>query len=335
MRRLLLWLTLLLGCAWGSVARAADTCTVSMTNIDFGTVSPISGTDYVAQATGTFSCLFSSLNLGQLLTPNAQVCISLGLGTNSTSALPRKLGNGSKRIEYNVYVDSSYTTAKIWGGAGVTGAPATFGLILSAGLLAPPGTYSTTFTVYAKIPAGTALAAVPTVANANTVYTSSFAGQGTYTYTTYGLVNLQGCSASSGSFGFTVNATAVNDCTITASPMAFANASILTGNLRSTSTLSVRCVNNNAYQIALNGGSVAANVANRQMKNSLTTDKVSYLLSSALDGPLWGDGTAGTSMVTGTGTGASVPLTIYGRVPAQVSPRPGDYKDTVTATIYF
>ncbi len=40
-------------------------------------------------------------------------------------------------------------------------------------------------------------------------------------------------------------------------------------------------------------------------------------------------------MVTGTGTGASVPLTIYGRVPAQAAPRPGDYKDTVTATIYF
>ena len=183
MRRLLLWLTLLLGCAWGGTAQA-DTCSVSMTNFDFGAVSPISGTDYLAQATGTFSCVFSSLNLGQLLTPNAQVCISLGLGTNSTSALPRKLGNGSNRMEYNVYVDSSYATAKIWGGAGVTGAPSTLGMTLSAGLLAPPGTYSTTFTVYAKIPAGAALAAVPTVGNANTVYTSSFAGQGTYTYTT-------------------------------------------------------------------------------------------------------------------------------------------------------
>ncbi|KAB8063856.1 Csu type fimbrial protein [Janthinobacterium violaceinigrum] len=333
MRRLLLWLIVLLGCASG--AARADTCSVSMTNIDFGNISPISGTDYVAQATGTFSCVFSSLNLGQLLTPNAQVCISLGLGTNSTSALPRKLGNGSNRMEYNVYVDGSYAPAKIWGGAGVTGAPSTFGMILSAGLLAPPGTYSMNFTVYAKIPAGAALAAVPTVANANTVYTSSFAGLGTYTYTTYGLVNLFGCTVNSGSFGFTVNATAINDCTITATPMAFANASILTGNLRSTSTLSVRCVNSNAYQIALNGGSVAGNVANRQMKNTVTTDKVSYLLSATLDGAPWGDGTAGTSMVTGTGTGSSVPVTVYGLVPAQSAPSPGDYKDTVTATIYF
>ena len=55
--------------------------------------------------------------------------------------------------------------------------------------------------------------------------------------------------------------------------------------------------------VALNGGSVAGNVANRQMKNTVTTDKVSYLLSATLDGAPWGDGTAGTSMVTGTGTG--------------------------------
>lgn len=335
MRRVLTWLVVVLGCAWGGAVQAADTCTVSMTNIDFGSVSPISGTDYVAQATGTLSCQFFSLNLGQLLTPNAQACISLGLGSNSTSALPRNLGNGSHRMEYNVYVDSSYATAKIWGGTGVTGAPSTFTIFLSAGLLAPAGTYSTTFTVYAKIPAGASLAAVPTVANANTVYTSSFAGVGTFTYTTYGLINLFGCTVNSGSFGFTVNATAVNNCTITASPMAFADTSILTGNLRSTSTLSVRCVNNNAYQIALSGGSVGANVANRQMKNTVTTDLLSYRLSATLDGPLWGDGTAGTSMVTGTGTGASVPVTVYGRVPAQVTPRPGSYKDTVTATIYF
>ena len=333
MRRLLLCLIVLLGCASG--AARADTCSVSMTNINFGNISPISGTDYTAQATGTFSCVFSSLNLGQLLTPNAQVCISLGLGTNSPSALPRKLGNGSNRMDYNVYVDGTYAPAKIWGGASVTGAPSTFAMTLSAGLLAPPGTYSMNFTVYAKIPAGTSLAAVPTVANANTVYTSSFAGAGTYTYTTYGLINLAGCTVNSGSFGFTVNATAINDCTIGVTPMAFANASILTGNLRSTSTVSVRCVNNNAYQIALNGGVVAASVTGRQMKNTLTTDKVNYLLSATLDGPVWGDGTAGTSMVTGTGTGASVPLTIFGRVPAQTSPRPGDYKDTVTATIYF
>nr|WP_314632845.1 spore coat U domain-containing protein [uncultured Janthinobacterium sp.] len=333
MRRLLLCLIILLGCASG--AARADTCSVTMTNIDFGNISPISGSDYTAQATGTFSCLFSSLNLGQLLTPNAQVCISLGVDGNALTATPRKLANGTNRMEYNVYVDGTYAPAKIWGGAAVVGAPSTFALTLSAGLLAPPGTYSMNFTVYAKIPAGTALAAVPTVANANTVYNASFAGLGTYTYTTYGLVNLFGCTVNSGSFGFTVKATAVNDCTITATPMAFANASILTGNLRSTSTLSVRCVNNNAYQIALNGGVVAASVAGRQMKNTATPEKIGYRLSATLDGPLWGDGTAGTNMVTGTGTGASAPVTIFGQVPAQASPSPGDYKDTVTATIYF
>jgi len=40
-------------------------------------------------------------------------------------------------------------------------------------------------------------------------------------------------------------------------------------------------------------------------------------------------------MVTGTGTGAVQSVPIFGSVPKQTTPSPGDYKDTVTATIYF
>jgi spore coat protein U-like protein len=40
-------------------------------------------------------------------------------------------------------------------------------------------------------------------------------------------------------------------------------------------------------------------------------------------------------MVTGTGSGAPQNLPLYGRVPRQPTPSPGDYKDTVTATVYF
>lgn len=334
MRRLLLLLVVMLACAWGGSARAADTCAVTFTNVDFGNVSPISTSDYTATATGTLTCQFFSLNLGQLLTPNAVACVSVGLGTNSTSALPRNLGNGANRMEYNLYVDNSYAPSKIWGGASISGAASVFNVAVSAGLLGA-GTYSTNFTVYAKIPAGTTLPAVPVVGNNNnTIYTSSLVA--TYTYNTYGLINLFGCSVYSGSTSFNVNATAINNCTITTTPMAFVSTSILTGNLRSTSSLSVRCVNGSAYQIALNGGTVAGNVAGRKMKNAVTGELIGYRLSAVLDGAtLWGDGNAGTSMVTGTGTGAIVPLTVYGLVPAQASPTPGDYKDTVTATIYF
>ncbi|WZB69364.1 spore coat protein U domain-containing protein [Achromobacter xylosoxidans] len=38
---------------------------------------------------------------------------------------------------------------------------------------------------------------------------------------------------------------------------------------------------------------------------------------------------------TGLGSGTVQNHTVYGRVPAQTTPRPGSYSDTVTATITF
>ena len=49
----------------------------------------------------------------------------------------------------------------------------------------------------------------------------------------------------------------------------------------------------------------------------------------------WGDGTAGSMTYDATGTGFTQTVPIYGRVPGQRTPTPGDYTDKVTATIYF
>lgn len=334
MGRALACLLLVLGCAWGDAAQAqGNTCTVAISDASFGLVSPISGTDYTLTGSGTLTCVFAPLS--PLLTGYVSACLNLAAGTNSASADARMLGNGTLRMPYNLYVASSYAPSSIWGGPGVVGAPSSLPLSISMGLLSLGGTATRNFNFYGKIPAGTALAAVATVGNANTDYSSSFTGAGTLTYTFTSVAPPTNCTASSASFGFSVKATAVNNCTITATPMAFANATILSGAVRSTSTLTVRCVNNNAYRIALSGGTINNNVAARQMKNTVTAGRVAYRLSASLDGPLWGDGTAGTAVVEGVGTGNSVPVTIYGRVPAQTTPEPGDYKDTVTATIYF
>jgi len=79
---------------------------------------------------------------------------------------------------------------------------------------------------------------------------------------------------------------------------------------------------------------VAANVAARKMK-SADGSLVAYRLSTTLDGPLWGDGSAGTAVWSGVGTGATVSVPMYGMVPVQSTPAPGDYRDTVTATVLF
>lgn len=58
-------------------------------------------------------------------------------------------------------------------------------------------------------------------------------------------------------------------------------------------------------------------------------------MSAAQDGPAWGDGNNGTATFDGTGTGSVQQVAVYGLVPGQATPPPGDDADRVTATVYF
>jgi spore coat protein U-like protein len=318
----------------------ADSCTGTLADVSFGVVSPISVTSPTTSSVGSVSCTWSLLSPTfpyVLLFPNVLVCVNAGLGTNSPSSTPRTMAasGSSTLIQYNLYRDATYAPASIWGAPSLTSTPTPISFTMTAPSILVGGTISQPFTVYAKIPSGSALASVQTVSNADTIYSSSFSGAATLTYAFYNLVVPACTTGASSAFAFTVNATATNNCTIGTTPLSFAPSGTLTAAVRGTSTLTVQCVNNDAFQIALNGGSTANNVAARQMKNTGTTEKVNYQLSATLDGPLWGDGTAGTTMYAGTGNGAAQTVTVYGRVPAQGTPSPGSYKDTVTATIYF
>lgn len=338
MRCLWLLLACLLAGACGSAR--ADGCTATLADVNFGIVSPISATSPTTSSVGSVTCTWALLSPTPpyiLLFPNVQVCVNAALGTNSTSSTPRTLAasGSSSQVQYNLYRDATYAAASIWGAPTLTSTPTPFSFTMTSPNLLIGGTLTQAFTVYAKIPSGSSLAAVQTVANADTVYTSSFTGAATVTYAYYNLV-APGCAAgASASFGFNVNATATNNCTIGTTPMSFGTNGTLSSVVRGTSTLTVQCVNNDAYQIALNGGSTANSVTARQMKNTGTAEKVSYRLSATLDGPLWGDGTGSTTMYAGTGNGAAQTVTVYGQVPVQGTPSPGSYKDTVTATIYF
>jgi spore coat protein U-like protein len=337
MRRMFFALLALMLFSAAGAARA-DGCSVTMSDVNFVSVSPISSSNFYANGTGSVTCTWALLSATPpfiLLFPNVQVCINAGLGSNSTSSTPRDLGNGSNLLDYNLYRDSSYAAASIWGGPSLAATPTPISFTMTAPNLLTGGTLTTPFTVYGRIVAGAALTGVKTVGNSDTVYSSNFSGAATITYAYYNLI-APGCTTgSSSSFGFQATATVINNCTISTTPIAFGSNGVLTAALRKTGTLSVQCVNNNAYQIALNGGTVAGSVAGRQMKNSATNEKVSYRVSATLDGPLWGDGSGGTTLYSGTGNGAVQTVTMYGMVPVQGTPTPGDYKDTVTATIYF
>ncbi len=102
---------------------------------------------------------------------------------------------------------------------------------------------------------------------------------------------------------------------------------MLSGARTATGTLTVACTNNDAWSIALSaGGGSGTTLTDRIMTRTGGSEKVHYQLyqNAAMTTP-WGDGTAGTSTVAGTGTGLKQSITVYARVPQQT---------TLTASTY-
>ncbi|MFM0396519.1 Csu type fimbrial protein [Paraburkholderia phytofirmans] len=318
MKRLLLLLAL---CALlGIVPRhaSAQTCTASPSALSFGNVSPINLSAVAATGSVTVQCTWPAVTL----TPSVQVCLNMG-GTT-----PRYLSAGSNQLQYDLYQDAAHSLA--WGSTTLGTTP------ISLTLQKPVSgtTASATVNFYGQIAANQPT--VPTTGNSSTNYSQTLS-QTSLTYAFYLLLGPT-CAAlttSGGSFGFAVNATVVNNCLISATNIAFTSTGVLSSALNATGAITARCTNGDAYRIALSSGS-SGNVAARQMQRLGGGGTVTYqLYTDSGHTSAWGDGTAGTTMSTGTGSGNAVSINVYGRVPAQSTPMPGSYSDTITATITF
>lgn len=318
MRRLVLLLAL---CALLGVLpqrASAQTCTASPSALSFGNVSPIGLSAVAATGTVSISCTWPAITL----TPSVQVCLNMG-GTT-----PRALTIGANQLQYNLYQDAALSLP--WGSTTLGTTP------ISVTLNKPVtgNTATTSVNFYGQITANQPT--VPTTGNASTTYSQTLS----QTSLTYGffLLLAPGCAAlttSAGSFGFTASATVVNNCLISATNVAFTSTGVLSSALNASGAITARCTNGDAYQIALSSG-LSGSVAARQMQRAGGGGAVNYqLYTDAAHTSAWGDGTAGTTMATGTGSGNAVSITVYGRVPAQTTPMPGNYSDTITATISF
>ncbi|CAE6728596.1 Csu type fimbrial protein [Paraburkholderia aspalathi] len=318
MRRLVLLLAL---CALLGVLpqrASAQTCTASPSALSFGNVSPIGLSAVAAAGTVSISCTWPAVTL----TPSVQVCLNMG-GTT-----PRALTIGANQLQYNLYQDAALSLP--WGSTTLGTTP------ISVTLNKPVtgNTATTSVNFYGQITANQPT--VPTTGNASTTYSQTLS----QTSLTYGffLLLAPGCAAlttSAGSFGFTASATVVNNCLISATNVAFTSTGVLSSALNASGAITARCTNGDAYQIALSSG-LSGSVAARQMQRAGGGGAVNYqLYTDAAHTSAWGDGTAGTTMATGTGSGNAVSITVYGRVPAQTTPMPGNYSDTITATISF
>lgn len=112
-----------------------------------------------------------------------------------------------------------------------------------------------------------------------------------------------------------------------------------TSNYDAAGQLNVNCSDGTPYAIGLTGGVNATGAAaspapgERRMKHATLASYVPYdLYQDAARSTFWGN-TTGT-LVSGTGTGVSVAVPVYGRL-TDVNYPAGAYEDTVTATVTY
>lgn len=147
------------------------------------------------------------------------------------------------------------------------------------------------------------------------------------------LVSATAAVAATASTTFAVSATIQATCTISATPLAFGTYTGVVAN--STSSLSVTCTNTTPYNVGLNAGTAkGATVTTRQMTGP-NSALLNYALFSDTARTLnWGN-TVGTDTVAGTGNGSVQAVTVYGTIPAGQYLAPGNYSDTIVATVNY
>jgi spore coat protein U-like protein len=137
---------------------------------------------------------------------------------------------------------------------------------------------------------------------------------------------------------------AAGSCSVTTTGLAFgAFPAPNPANVDSTANLSVSCKANpnatTAFTISLSQGN-GASFNPRNMASGTYT--LNYnLYSDASHSTIWGDGTSGTSQVSGTIPPGLPPgsttlnLTVYGRIPGNQNLAAGSYSDAITITISY
>jgi spore coat protein U-like protein len=304
-------------------ARAQNCSATNITSLDFGSIDVTANTPFTTSGTYTASC--SGIVLSAVRTcPN----IGIGTGGNHASGAPRYLLNGSHQLAFNLYQDAGFAT--IWGSypLGLFTAPT---VDITLVIL---GSGSATRTIFARIPNGQQTLPAGT-------YVSSFAGVHTsVAYAAYTLAlpalapPCTTLTSPSVTAPFTVTATIVANCSVSATALDFGSAGLLDADVDDTNALSVTCTALTPYTISLDGGlSGATNPALRKMTKGAET--VTYgLYRDAARSLAWGS-TIGVDTVSSIGTGLAENHTVYGRVAPQPTPSPGTYTDTIVVLVSY
>lgn len=312
---------LLLG--WTPAANAL-TCTISASDVAFGSIDPLAGSEVDVSANIQIDC---SETVAVLLDNTVGVCIYLDEGDGgSDGTVYRHMRQGSEILPFNLYKDAARTN--IWGSeTAFPAAGAQRVIVTLSGLL--PSTGSLTVPVYGRVPA--AVSDRPVGA-----YLSTFAGGARARYSFTDTIACDGVAGTQESDTFTATASIAETCTVEADDLAFGTQAQLDVDVDSSNQIRTSCSTGLAYSVALGTGGGGAFNARRMVHENFPAEIVGYqLYTDALRTQIWGDGTGGTVTAGATGSGSPQASTVHGRVPPQATPRPGAYDDTVIVTVSY
>jgi spore coat protein U-like protein len=318
LRRIALYL-LFFGVALCAPTSLYAQCSVSVANINFGNVDVLPA----AAVNVTGSLVLSCTGLPAPNPSSWRFCINIGSGSVYTGSQRQLRGPGGARVSYDLYKDSGYTQR--WGswqsGFGGTGLQINFSSNSS-------GNINASVPIYARFFANQQ-AAVPGS------YSSSIPSSTAGLYVRYGRTTAS-CNTGTRNTrsSFSVLANVISTCNINASNISFGSVGVVSSNVDATSTVSTQCNTSVPYTVSLSGGNAAATDPT-QRKMAKASETVTYgLYRDAARLQPWGS-TIGTNTVAGTGTGAARNITVYGRVPPQATGSPGNYSDTIVATVTY
>jgi spore coat protein U-like protein len=144
-------------------------------------------------------------------------------------------------------------------------------------------------------------------------------------------------SASQVGSTLTVEADVVANCTVSVGTVDFGDINPLAGvNINGSGTFNVTCTSGTTWTAAAGVGSgPSASYTTRKM--SFGSNTLNYnLYTTSGYGTVWGDGTGGTGLLSGTGNGSAQTATVYGRIASgQTTAPPGGYADSVSITVTY
>jgi spore coat protein U-like protein len=245
---------------------------------------------------------------------NVRITVTLSRGINSASFNPRTMKNaGGTLLNYNIYADAANT--QIWGDG--TGGSVSQSYTTSAsqnGLPAP-------VPIYASLPLGQNV------------------GSGSYTDTVTATLSwMRGANPASTTSTFTVTATVVGDCAVSAFAMNFGTYEPVVTNaalpLDSTATINVYCTTGITGSVALDNGSNFLG-GNRRMKSAAGVFITYQIYKDSGRTVVWD----AVGVNSATSASKVIPLgggfIAYGRVAAAQDIQVGAYIDTLQAIVTY